>query len=230
MANVDEGEEPCRYLFRVVIVGDSGVGKSNLLTRFTSQTFSYDTKSTIGVDFSDKTLMVQGERVKAQIWDTAGQERYRGITQHYYRGATGALIVYDISSRDSFENAEFWLEEVKKHSASDIVILLIGNKSDLEERREVETSEATAFAEENNVSFLETSALDDTNVEEAFTMCIEEVYRRQVTARPDSSSDDDEAPAAPKPKLNTASNPQTIKVTADSDPAAAPAQDSKCKC
>ncbi|KNC55613.1 Rab11-1a [Thecamonas trahens ATCC 50062] len=219
----------CRYLFRVVIVGDSGVGKSNLLTRFTSAAFSHDTKSTIGVDFSDKTLTVQGEKVKAQIWDTAGQERYRGITQHYYRGATGALVVYDISSADSFDNAEFWLKEVRKHSSQEIVILLVGNKSDLEERREVETAEAQAFAEEHQVSFLETSALDNNNVSEAFTMCIEEIYRRKVAAGASSSDsdDDDDTPAPAKSKLEPS---QTIKVTSTAPDEQAQAQEKQCKC
>uniref|UniRef100_A0A8C7XB43 Ras-related protein Rab-25 n=1 Tax=Oryzias sinensis TaxID=183150 RepID=A0A8C7XB43_9TELE len=152
----------------VVLIGDSGVGKSNLLSRFTRNEFNLESKSTIGVEFATRSIQVDGKTVKAQIWDTAGQERYRAITSAYYRGAVGALLVYDIAKHLTYENVERWLKELRDHADSNIVIMLVGNKSDLRHLRAVPTDEARAFAEKNGLSFLETSALDSTNVETAF--------------------------------------------------------------
>ncbi|GAB0200709.1 ras-related protein Rab-11B [Grus japonensis] len=156
------------YLFKVVLIGDSGVGKSNLLSRFTRNEFNLESKSTIGVEFATRSIQVDGKTIKAQIWDTAGQERYRAITSAYYRGAVGALLVYDIAKHLTYENVERWLKELRDHADNNIVIMLVGNKSDLRHLRAVPTDEARAFAEKNNLSFIETSALDSTNVEEAF--------------------------------------------------------------
>ncbi|XP_061634825.1 ras-related protein Rab-11B-like isoform X1 [Phyllopteryx taeniolatus] len=156
------------YLFKVVLIGDSGVGKSNLLSRFTRNEFNLESKSTIGVEFATRSLQVDGKTIKAQIWDTAGQERYRAITSAYYRGAVGALLVYDIAKHLTYENVERWLKELRDHADNNIVIMLVGNKSDLRHLRAVPTDEARAFAEKNTLSFIETSALDSTNVEEAF--------------------------------------------------------------
>lgn len=152
----------------VVLIGDSGVGKSNLLSRFTRNEFNLDSKSTIGVEFATRSISVDAKTIKAQIWDTAGQERYRAITSAYYRGAVGALLVYDISKRQTYENVQRWLKELRDHADSNIVIMLVGNKSDLKHLRAVPTEEAKTFASENNLSFIETSALDASNVELAF--------------------------------------------------------------
>uniref|UniRef100_A0AAY4DBA3 Ras-related protein Rab-25 n=1 Tax=Denticeps clupeoides TaxID=299321 RepID=A0AAY4DBA3_9TELE len=135
------------YLFKVVLIGDSGVGKSNLLSRFTRNEFNLESKSTIGVEFATRSIQVDGKTVKAQIWDTAGQERYRAITSAYYRGAVGALLVYDIAKHLTYENVERWLKELRDHADSNIVIMLVGNKSDLRHLRAVPTDEARAFAE-----------------------------------------------------------------------------------
>ncbi|KAI3375079.1 hypothetical protein L3Q82_021596 [Scortum barcoo] len=166
-------------LFRdtVVLIGDSGVGKSNLLSRFTRNEFNLESKSTIGVEFATRSIQVDGKTIKAQIWDTAGQERYRAITSAYYRGAVGALLVYDIAKHLTYENVERWLKELRDHADNNIVIMLVGNKSDLRHLRAVPTDEARAFAEKNNLSFIETSALDSTNVEEAFKNILTEIYR-----------------------------------------------------
>uniref|UniRef100_A0A3Q2YIB6 small monomeric GTPase n=1 Tax=Hippocampus comes TaxID=109280 RepID=A0A3Q2YIB6_HIPCM len=153
---------------KFVLIGDSGVGKSNLLSRFTRNEFNLESKSTIGVEFATRSLQVDGKTIKAQIWDTAGQERYRAITSAYYRGAVGALLVYDIAKHLTYENVERWLKELRDHADNNIVIMLVGNKSDLRHLRAVPTDEARAFAEKNTLSFIETSALDSTNVEEAF--------------------------------------------------------------
>ncbi|CAA0814078.1 Ras-related protein RABA2a [Striga hermonthica] len=165
------------YLFKVVLIGDSGVGKSNLLSRFTRNEFCLESKSTIGVEFATRTLQVEGRTVKAQIWDTAGQERYRAITSAYYRGALGALLVYDVTKKTTFENVNRWLRELRDHADSNIVIMLIGNKTDLKHLRAVDTEDAQGFAEKEGLSFLETSALEATNVEKAFQTLLSEIYR-----------------------------------------------------
>ncbi|NXG87299.1 RB11A protein, partial [Stercorarius parasiticus] len=200
----------------VVLIGDSGVGKSNLLSRFTRNEFNLESKSTIGVEFATRSIQVDNKTVKAQIWDTAGQERYRAITSawvslsptrvprprprcdpvpslsppRYYRGAVGALLVYDIAKYLTYENAERWLKELQDHADANIVIMLVGNKSDLRHLRAVPTDEAKSFAEKNGLSFLETSALDSTNVETAFHNILSEIYRivsqRQIAGQPES--------------------------------------------
>uniref|UniRef100_A0A8C6SEE5 small monomeric GTPase n=1 Tax=Neogobius melanostomus TaxID=47308 RepID=A0A8C6SEE5_9GOBI len=179
----------------LVLIGDSGVGKSNLLSRFTRNEFSLESKSTIGVEFATRSIQVEGKTVKAQIWDTAGQERYRAITSAYYRGAVGALLVYDIAKHLTYENAERWLKELQDHADNNIVIMLVGNKSDLRHLRAVPTEQARAF-QKNGLSFLETSALDSSNVELAFQTILTAIYQivsqRQMSGR----SDADFAPAS----------------------------------
>lgn len=181
---------PLTYpLAPVVLIGDSGVGKSNLLSRFTRNEFNLDSKSTIGVEFATRSIQVDAKTIKAQIWDTAGQERYRAITSAYYRGAVGALLVYDVSKHQTYDNVQRWLKELRDHADANIVIMLVGNKSDLRHLRAVPTEEAKQFASrllgreylqlrlvtltslmpgDNNLSFIETSALDASNVELAF--------------------------------------------------------------
>ncbi|KAJ4788763.1 Ras-related protein Rab-11B [Rhynchospora pubera] len=168
------------YLFKVVLIGDSGVGKSNLLSRFTRNEFSLESKSTIGVEFATRTIRVDDKVVKAQIWDTAGQERfdlYRAITSAYYRGAVGALVVYDVTRHVTFENVERWLKELRDHTDANMVIMLVGNKADLRHLRAVSTEDAQAFAEKENTFFMETSALESLNVENAFTEVLTQIYR-----------------------------------------------------
>lgn len=164
------------YLFKVVLIGDSGVGKSNLLSRFTRDEFNLESKSTIGVEFATKSITTNGKVIKAQIWDTAGQERYRAITSAYYRGAVGALLVYDISKRLTFENLERWLQELRDHADVNIVIMLVGNKGDLRHLRAVGQDEVIAFAEKHGLACIETSALESTNVETAFMRLLSEIY------------------------------------------------------
>ncbi|XVE76688.1 hypothetical protein DITRI_Ditri13aG0001600 [Diplodiscus trichospermus] len=165
------------YVFKVVLIGDSAVGKSQLLARFTRNEFNIDSKATIGVEFQTKTLLVDRKTIKAQIWDTAGQERYRAVTSAYYRGAVGAMLVYDITKRQSFDNVSRWLEELRGHADKNIVIMLVGNKSDLNSLRTVPTEDAKEFAQRESLFFMETSALDATNVESAFVTVITEIYR-----------------------------------------------------
>jgi small GTP-binding protein len=166
------------FLVKIVLIGDSGVGKTNLLSRFTRDQFNPDSKSTIGVEFATKTLDVEGKTVKAQIWDTAGQERYRAITSAYYRGAIGALLLYDVSSALTFQSLTRWLQELRENADSNIVVMLVGNKCDLQELRAVSTDEGVGFAKTENLLFIETSALDATNVQESFKRLITEIVHK----------------------------------------------------
>ncbi|KAK0210205.1 ras family-domain-containing protein [Desarmillaria ectypa] len=185
------------YLFKVVLIGDSGVGKSNLLSRFTRNEFNLESKSTIGVEFATRSINVDGKTVKAQIWDTAGQERYRAITSAYYRGAVGALLVYDIAKHATYVNVTRWLKELRDHADSNIVIMLVGNKSDLKHLRAVPTDEAKAFSVENGLSFIETSALDASNVESAFqTILTADIYRIVSSKTLEASSTPADQPTA----------------------------------
>ncbi|KAH9304001.1 hypothetical protein KI387_008405 [Taxus chinensis] len=177
------------YLFKVVLIGDSGVGKSNLLSRFTRNEFSLESKSTIGVEFATRSISVDGKMIKAQIWDTAGQERYRAITSAYYRGAVGALLVYDITRHVTFENVERWLKELRDHTEHNIVVMLVGNKSDLRHLRALSTEDAQTFAEREGLYFIETSALESTNVENAFKQVLTQIYRVVSKKALDASED-----------------------------------------
>ncbi|KAJ6792971.1 ras-related protein Rab11D-like [Iris pallida] len=168
--------EKIDYVFKVVLIGDSAVGKSQILARFARNEFSLDSKATIGVEFQTRTLLIDHKSVKAQIWDTAGQERYRAVTSAYYRGAVGALLVYDITKRQSFDHIPRWLEELRSHADKNIVIMLIGNKSDLEDQRAVSVEDAKEFAQKEGLFFLETSALEATNVEPAFMTVLTEIF------------------------------------------------------
>lgn len=172
-------EEDYDHLFKIVLIGDSGVGKSNLLLRFTRNEFNLESKTTIGVEFATKNVRIEGQLVKAQVWDTAGQERYRAITSAYYRGAVGALLVYDVTKRTSFENVEKWLQELREHADSNIVVMLVGNKIDLRNQRSVPTEDGSRLAKERSLAFIETSALDFTNVEQAFERILTEIYNNQ---------------------------------------------------
>ncbi|KAM7472481.1 hypothetical protein LguiA_010664 [Lonicera macranthoides] len=165
------------YVFKIVLIGDSAVGKSQLLARYARNEFSLDSKATIGVEFMARTLVIDHKTIKAQIWDTAGQERYRAVTSAYYRGAVGAMLVYDMTKRQSFDHIPRWLSELRGHADSNITIMLVGNKSDLGTQRAVSTDEAKEFAEQENLYFMETSALEATNVEPAFLTILTEIYR-----------------------------------------------------
>ncbi|KAL6873602.1 hypothetical protein ACP4OV_013684 [Aristida adscensionis] len=185
------------YVFKIVVIGDSGVGKTQLLGRFTRDEFFLDSKSTIGIEFQTRTVDIARKRVKAQIWDTAGQERYRAVTSAYYRGALGAMLVYDITKRRTFEHAARWVDELRAHADKSIVVMLIGNKADLagdgvDGRRAVGADEAAAFAEAQGLFFSEASALSGDNVERAFLRLLEEIHAN-VSRKPLEPAPDDDA-------------------------------------
>jgi small GTP-binding protein len=163
-------------IFKIVLIGDSNVGKTNILSKYLQNEFNPDSKATVGVEFGSKTININNNVIKAQIWDTAGTEKYRSITNAYYKGAKGAFVVYDISRKASFNNIDKWLFDLKNNGDENINIVIIGNKIDLENQREVTTEEGEKKAIINKASFIETSAKNGDNIEKAFNLMIENVY------------------------------------------------------
>ena len=166
------------YLFKLLLIGNSAVGKSSLLLRFSDNIFNESFLPTIGVDFKIRTFDLSNKTVKLQIWDTAGQERFKTITSSYYKGAHGIILVYDITDRQTFKDIENWLSEVEKFANENVVKLVIGNKSDLESNRQVTREEGQEFADSLGVKFLETSAKECTNVEKSFFTMANEIKGR----------------------------------------------------
>ncbi|KAI4298933.1 hypothetical protein L6164_032439 [Bauhinia variegata] len=166
------------YLFKLLLIGDSSVGKSCLLLRFADDSYVDSYISTIGVDFKIRTVELEGKTIKLQIWDTAGQERFRTITSSYYRGAHGIIIVYDVTEMESFNNVKQWLNEIDRYANDSVCKLLVGNKCDLVDNKVVDTQTAKAFADELGIPFLETSAKDSINVEQAFLTMAAEIKKK----------------------------------------------------
>jgi Ras-related protein Rab-1A len=169
------------FLFKLLLIGDSGVGKSCLLLRFADDTYTESYISTIGVDFKIRTIDLDGKTIKLQIWDTAGQERFRTITSSYYRGAHGIIVVYDTTDLESYNNVKQWLHEIDRYANDNVNKLLVGNKSDLTSKRAIEYSLAVEHAESLGISFIETSAKNATNVEKAFMMMAAQIKARYKT-------------------------------------------------
>ncbi|KAI0628800.1 GTP-binding protein ypt1 [Trametes polyzona] len=190
------------YLFKLLLIGDSGVGKSCLLLRFAEDSFTDSYLSTIGVDFKIRTIELEGKTVKLQIWDTAGQERFRTIAAAYYRGAHGIIMVYDVTEAETFSNVKGWIQEIEKYASEGVKKLIIGNKSDLVERKVVEYSAAKEFADSLSIPFIETSAKNSTNVEEAFSLMAKTI-KDDVDSQPtDSSGSSKTATVTPGRNLN----------------------------
>ena len=179
------------HLYKIIIIGDSGVGKSNILGRYLTNTFKQDTKSTVGVEFGSKKVTVNDVNIKLQIWDTAGQERYRAITSAYYKGSKGCFIVYDITSTQTFEDVEKWYEEINKSGDKGISIVLVGNKCDLEDERKVSVEMGEEKARNLNCPFFETSALNNTQIEKIFQVISEDIYSKSKNEKKDDEDDDD---------------------------------------
>lgn len=170
--------DPDDYLFKLLLIGDSGVGKSCLLLRFADDTYTESYISTIGVDFKIRTIELDGKTIKLQIWDTAGQERFRTITSSYYRGAHGIIVVYDVTDQESYTNVKQWLQEIDRYASENVNKLLVGNKSDLTTKKVVDNTTAKEFADSLGIPFLETSAKNATNVEQAFMTMAAEIKKR----------------------------------------------------
>jgi len=171
-------EQKCDYQFKLVLLGETCVGKTSLLIRFADDGYSEFHITTIGVDFRYRTVECEGKNVKLQIWDTAGQEKFRTIIPAYYRGADGVIFVYDVTSSESFQHVEEWLTDVDNHAEKDPAKFLVGNKADLTDQRQVPEEVAQRFADEHNLSFIEASAKTATNVQAAFMSLTKELIKR----------------------------------------------------
>jgi len=173
-------------LFKLLLIGDSGVGKTCILFRFSDDAFNTTFISTIGIDFKIKTIELKGKKIKLQIWDTAGQERFHTITTSYYRGAMGIMLVYDITNLKSFENIAKWLRNIDEHANEDVEKMILGNKCDMEDNRQVPKERGDAIALEHGIKFMETSAKNNINIDRAFQELAEAILNK--TSRETSSN------------------------------------------
>ena len=187
------------FLYKLLMIGDSGVGKSSLLLRFASDQFEDSYMTTVGLDFKIRTVEVDGKVVKLQMWDTAGQEGFRTITSSYYRGAQGIVVVYGLDDKKSFENVKQWVEEIDRYAGEGVVKLLVGNKCDVE-ARQVTREEAEKFAEELKMRYMETSAKTGENVEETFMLTAREIKAKGVPKPKPSAAQTVNTAAAPEQK------------------------------
>jgi len=178
------------FLIKLLLIGDSGVGKSCLLLRFSDDSFTTSFITTIGIDFKIKTIELDNKRIKLQIWDTAGQERFRTITTAYYRGAMGILLVYDVTDEQSFQNIRNWIRNIEQHAADNVDKILVGNKCDMISEKVVETSRGQVLADEYNIKFFETSAKSNINVVEGFTAIATDIKKRLMDSPGQQSSKD----------------------------------------
>lgn len=175
------------YLFKLLLIGDSGVGKTCLLFRFSDDAFNTTFISTIGIDFKIKTVEIDGKKIKLQIWDTAGQERFHTITTSYYRGAMGIMLVYDITQEKTFDNIAKWLRNIDEHASEGVDRMILGNKCDMEDKRMVNQERGEGIAREHGIKFYETSAKENVNVEEAFMKLTQDILRKHMAG---ASNDD----------------------------------------
>ena len=182
---MDEEETNYELLYKVIIIGDTNVGKSNILTRYIKDEFSLNTKSTVGVELGIKFLKIKNINAKIQIWDTAGQERYRAITSSYFKGSNGCFIVYDITNETSFDNVEKWYEQIQSETSKEIPIVLVGNKCDLENERKIPTEKGKDKAKNLKCAFFETSALKGINIDKIFEELVNTIYDKTASKNED---------------------------------------------
>ena len=165
-------------VYKVLLLGDSTVGKTCVLLKYTDKIFQDTHMMTIGLDYRLKTMKLQnGQDVKLQIWDTAGQDRFRSITKNYYKGSNGIILIYDVTSLKTFENVKSWVSQIHEEISDKVVIYLVGNKVDMEEERKVTTEEGQKLAEELGVPFIETSAKSGLNIDEIFNDIVERIHK-----------------------------------------------------
>ena len=170
--------ESSEMIFKIIIIGDSTTGKTNILSRYLNNNFDKNSKATIGVELGSKSFKIKNDTINCQIWDTAGQERYRSVTTAYYKGAVGALVVYDTTNKESFQNVDNWITDLRNYADKKVSVILVGNKNDLENEREVKKEQGEIKSKDYGIAFLETSALTGTNIEIAFKTLVEEVYNK----------------------------------------------------
>jgi Ras-related protein Rab-8A len=176
------------YLFKLLLIGDSGVGKTCILFRFSEDAFNTSFISTIGIDFKIRTIELDGKKIKLQIWDTAGQERFRTITTAYYRGAMGIMLVYDTTNEKSFENIKNWIRNIEEHASTDVEKMVLGNKCDISDRRQVSKERGEQLAVEFGIKFMETSAKASINVEDAFFTLARDIKNKMEKKLKDQSN------------------------------------------
>ena len=181
-------EEDYEMMVKVIIIGDSSVGKTNIMSRYLKNQFLENSKATVGVEFGAKLFNINGHKIKAQIWDTAGQEKYKAITGAYYKGSKGAFVVYDITRKDTFESIDRWINDLKTTGDPKLNIMIIGNKCDLDHRREVLKEQGEEKSKSFGCAFLETSALSGDNIEKGFEMMISEIFKKYEK---ENADDDD---------------------------------------
>ena len=189
MVEIESESNNYELLYKIIIIGDTCVGKSNILSRYLKDEFREDSKSTVGVELGTKFLKVKDVGIKIQIWDTAGQERYKSITSSYYKGSHGCFIVYDITNEASFENVDKWYQQAQKEASKDVSIILVGNKCDLEEQRKVSKEKGEEKAKQFNIPFFETSALSKIKIDDIFIEMVNNIFER--TGGPKNDDDDD---------------------------------------
>ena len=171
-------DEEFEMMIKIIIIGDSSVGKTNIMSKYLKGQFLENSRATVGVEFGSKSFKIDNHNIKAQIWDTAGQEKYKAITGAYYKGSKGAFVVYDITRKETFENIDKWINDLKTTADPRINIILIGNKCDLEEKRVVLKEQGEEKARAFNCAFLETSACNGDNIDKGFEMMATEIYKR----------------------------------------------------
>ena len=197
------------FKFKMVIVGNSGVGKTNLVKRFIYDSFSKDTKATVGVEFLYKTFIINGKIFKVELWDTAGQERYKSMTSAYYKSARGALIVFDVTNQKSFDDIDTWCKEVREKAPKSICVMVIGNKTDLTEQRCITQEQAKEKGNILQAAYMETSALDSTNVREAFYLMLKQMYLGVKDALEGAPASSDQSEAAAPGELGSGTKLET---------------------
>ena len=191
-------EEDYEMMVKIILIGDSAVGKTNIMSKYLKGEFQENTKATVGVEFGSKLFKIDNHTIKAQIWDTAGQEKYKAITGAYYKGSKGAFVVYDITRRDTFESADRWINDLKITADPKINIILIGNKSDLEDKREVSKESVQKLIKDLDIDlYYETSAKNSTNVNEAFITMTKEVMKNTSKKGPAPKKDNVVVTTAP---------------------------------
>ena len=171
-------DEEYEMMAKILIIGDSSVGKTNIMSKYLKNEFHEDSKATVGVEFGSKLFTINGHNIKAQIWDTAGQEKYKAITGAYYKGSKGAFVVYDITRKETFESIDKWINDLKSTGDPKMNIILIGNKCDLDEKREVLKEQGEEKSRSFECAFLETSALSGDNIDKGFEMMISEIFKK----------------------------------------------------